>query len=70
MSAYVMAPDGQVCQIPEDQLEAALAGGGKLLSEREVSTMAHKRSMAVRFFEQEWKKKQPRAFRLNRRRYR
>ena len=64
----VKAPDGKWCGIPESQLEAAQAEGG--LTERQVSERNQRTSMAVRFFEAEQKKKQPRAFRLNRPRYR
>lgn len=64
----VKAPDGRWCEIPDSQLEAALAAGG--LTEFQVSDRNQRTSMAVRFFEAEQKRRQPRAFRLNRRRYR
>ena len=69
--SYVLAPDGRtVVEVPEGQLEAALTGGGRLLTERQISDRNQRQSMQQRFFDQEWKKKQPRAFRLNRPRYR
>lgn len=69
--AYVLAPDGRTrVQVPDEQLEAALAAGGTLVTEYQISDMHQRVSMAARFVEQEWKKKQPRTFRLNRRRYR
>lgn len=69
--AYVLAPDGRsVVQVPEEQLEAALAGGGTLLSAYQISDRNQRQSMQQRFFEQEWRRKQPRAFRFNKPRYR
>ncbi len=69
--AYVLAPDGRsVVQVPEEQLEAALADGGTLVTDYQISDRNQRQSMQQRFFEQEWKKKQPRPFRLNKPRYR
>ena len=68
MMVRVKAPDGKWCEIPDTQLEAALADGG--LTERQVTELNQRTSMAVRFFEAEQKKKQPKPFRLNRPRYR
>jgi hypothetical protein len=66
----VKAPDGRLCEIPDSQLEAAMADGAKFVSDYELSDLNQRTSMAARFFEAEQKRKRPRAFRLNRPRYR
>jgi hypothetical protein len=64
-----MAPGGQICAIPDNQLAQALADGGKLVNEYQISDRNQRQAMAHRAFEEEQKRKRSKAFQLRRRRY-
>lgn len=69
MKTFVMAPGGQICAIPADRLAQALADGGTLITEYELSDRKQRQAMAHRAFEEEQRRKRPKAFSLRRRRY-
>jgi len=68
VKTFVMAR-GQICAIPHHQLEQALADGGKLVTEDQLSDLIQRLSMAHRAFEEEQKRKRPKAFSLRRKPY-
>ena len=69
MKTFVMAPGGQICVIPHNRLAQALADGGKLVTEYQISDRNQRQSMAFRAFEDEQKRKRPKAFSLRRKPY-
>lgn len=59
-----MAPNGDVGQVPEDQVEAAVAAGGRVMSKADMSKLFNRLFFAQKFFEEKHPK--VKSFRLPR----
>lgn len=48
----MMAPDGTLCDIPEEQVESAEAEGFKIMTDADMQRMFNRLFLAEKFFEQ------------------
>ena len=52
-----LAPSGEIGEIPEEELEAALAEGFRVMPDSEMAALYNRQEIERRWFEQQWKKK-------------
>jgi len=54
--ARVMAPDGTIGEIPDEQLAAAVRAGARVLSDEDMASLFNRQELERRSFEENWAK--------------